>query len=98
MSTQALTHILSILSLAAAVHSVHLLRASVVPLVFAVLSAVPLLVISAYAIAGSPSTIKGANGEGSLIPGAKAKLLAVWLGLNAPVQLLSVAWAQHAAA
>ena len=58
------------------------------PFVWAVLSALPLCVIGAFAVGGAPSTVKGPNGEGSLLPGAQAKLLSVWVCLNAPIHLL----------
>ena len=77
-------------ALALALHSLKLARAvSLLPLLWAVATAVPLLVIAVYAIAGSPSTIKGANGEGQLVAGAQPILLAVWLVMNLPVQLLA---------
>ena len=83
-----LSPLLTVLGAAVALRAILGLRTTALPLVWAVVSGVPLLVIGAFAIAGSPSTIKGPAGEGSLIPGAQAKLIGVWLLLNAPIQLL----------
>jgi hypothetical protein len=85
-----LTALLTLLAVAVALHALRLLRrTSALPLLWALFTAVPLGVIGVFAVAGSPSTIKGKNGEGSLLPGAKVKLLGVWVLLNTPVQLLS---------
>ena len=84
-----ITPLVSLLAAAVGLNTFLLLRQTALPLLWAVLSAVPLLVIGIFAVAGSPSTIKGPNGEGSLLPGAQAKLLGVWVLLNAPIQLLS---------
>ena len=83
-----LNPVLTALGVAVALHAIFGIRTTLLPLVWAVLSGVPLLVIGAFAIAGSPSTIRGPAGEGSLIPGAQIKLIGVWLLLNAPIQLL----------